>query len=1369
AAGFFGVYSGKLANDGERLALLDSDGRTVTAVRYNDKNGWPEAADGAGCSLVPVDENGPQDDAANWRASNLIGGSPGYDDGAPFRVVISEALTHTDPPAVDAIELLNAGDAAADIGGWYLSDTLTDYRKYRIPDGTTVAAGGYMVFDEHDFNTDTNDPACFALDSHGDQIYLTRWDAHGNLQYLAEESFGGAANGRAFGRHVCSDGHADFVAQTTADTLGAANAAPLVGPVVINEMMYHPAAGGLEFVELVNIGGGAVNLYDPAHPANTWRLGAAVDYAFPAGTTLAAGEYVLVASTNEAAFRAAYPGVPAGVRVFGPYAGRLGNGGESLKLWRPDAPDPEGVPWILVDRVKYNDNSPWPENADGAGHSLERQDPHAYGNDPANWASSRAAGGTPGEPNGGVLVPATAGWRYHDRGEDLGAGWRAASYDDGAWRDGNAPLGFAYPDVDTEVSYGEDPNNKPITTYFRKRFTLGASPSSVTQLTLKARYDDGFVAWLNGQEIARRSMPGGTVSYGTVATSHDAADYETIDLLAQKDRLVTGSNVLAVEVHQSGPGSSDLFMDMELTHAAAASNPRIQTSVASITVPEGGTAGFQVRLSAQPASSVTVTTARSAGDSDVTVSGGGTLTFTTSNWNTYQTVTLAAAEDNADNANGTATFTCSGSGLTSASVTATEADDDYTLSISAANGTVAKNPNSPYYDNGTSVQLTATPNAGYAFTGWSGDLSGTANPASLTMNANKSVTASFTAAPPAAPDNVAAAAVSSSEIRLTWRDNSDNETQFKIRRSADGVDFGALDAVFVGPNVTSWTDTGLAAGARRWYIVRAENAAGVSAYSAAVDATTPAALETFTAYNDLAWFAGQPASNITTFTTTNSFPAGVPAGRLLDYATGQPLAARLAVAGGNGVMAEQGAHPAAGTDAHAVFDGKLDAAGTISYWTDDLVLTLSELDPALRYELVLYADRGKANYAGADARWQRATLAGAAGFANASTPGASVTTETTANDTTVYNAGYNTANGYVTRFRNIDPGADGTVVLRVKSDAANACYPYANALMLKGTKADDPESKVESGAVWKYRKGTAEASAPATAWRNFGFDDSAWAEGAAPFGYGSDAYGTTLADMRNTYSCLYLRKTFEIASAARVRELRLWVRYDDGFAMWVNGQEVARVKAPGEPGSALPYTTLADYATTPEEWSLTLTGADMPALVDGTNVVAVQVLNNSLGSGDLSFDGSLSVIRYSLSVAADADQDGMPDDWATEHLAALPDPADRVDSSDPDHDGLSNLEEYIAGTDPTGPASTFDVSLQAAGGGLLVSFLTVAAGGTGYEGLSRYYALEECPAGPGVWAALPDFDRIAGLGQPVVYTNAAPDGSHSYRARVWLE
>ncbi|HUR05792.1 MAG TPA: glycoside hydrolase family 6 protein [Nonomuraea sp.] len=105
--------------------------------------------------------------------------------------------------------------------------------------------------------------------------------------------------------------------------------------------------------------------------------------------------------------------------------------------------------------------------------------------------------------------------------------------------------------------------------------------------------------------------------------------------------------------------------------------PSVVTSATSVSVNEGGTATFTAKLSSAPTANVTVATTRSSGDTDLTVSSGGSLTFTPSNWNTAQTVTLAAAQDS-DTTAGTAAFTVGGTGVTSATVNATEVDDDTT-------------------------------------------------------------------------------------------------------------------------------------------------------------------------------------------------------------------------------------------------------------------------------------------------------------------------------------------------------------------------------------------------------------------------------------------------------------------------------------------------------------------------------------------------------------------------------------------------------------------------------------------------------------------------------------------------------------------
>jgi len=385
-----GIYSGRLDNAGETLRLSTPFGTTILSVTYNDRAPWPLAGDGHGFSIVPRDSavRPNSDDGTVWRASASAGGSPGADDPATviLPVLINEVMTHTDLPEIDWIELFNPNAVAVDIGGWFLSDDAPAPKKFRIPDGTMIAAGGYRIFTEAEFNAVPGSLTSFSLSSAGDSIYLSSGDSATNLTGHSHGfAFGAAANGVTFGRYVNSIGEEQFPAQL-ALTREAANAGPRVGPVVISEIHYHPDAGGDEFIELRNITAGEVALFDPAHPTNTWRING-LGFTFPTNVTLAPDGVLLVVSVPPPSFRAKYA-IFETVPILGPFTGVLQDSGERLELQRPDTPGTNGVPYITVDEVRYNDRAPWPSAADGSGASLQRKAVSAYGNDPANWAAA---------------------------------------------------------------------------------------------------------------------------------------------------------------------------------------------------------------------------------------------------------------------------------------------------------------------------------------------------------------------------------------------------------------------------------------------------------------------------------------------------------------------------------------------------------------------------------------------------------------------------------------------------------------------------------------------------------------------------------------------------------------------------------------------------------------------------------------------------------------------------------------------------------------------------------------------------------------------------------------------------------------------
>lgn len=397
-----GIYSGKLDNAGETVRLSTPAGAVVLEVTYNNSPPWPATADGLGWSLVLNDAV-----AGTYRPSTAAGGSPGVDDPASTTpaITINEVLAHTDPPLSDSIELYNPTASPVNIGGWFLSDDPEVPKKYRIPDGVVIAARAYRVFYEAQFNAGVN---AFALSSLGDEVYLFAADAGGNLLgYVHAATFGATANGVSLGRMVNSIGEEDFVALSWL-TLGSTNARPLVGPVVVSEIMFQPPAIGTnenydaEFIELANVTHTNVPLYDVAFPTNSWRLRNAVDLDFPQGFTMPPDSRVLVVgfnpatnATKTAGFRATY-GLSNDVPIFGPWSGRLSNDGEAIELKRSDTPQAlDGfVPYVQVEKINYRPQAPWPNGAAGTGQSLQRATMLAYANEPANWFAASPSAGT---------------------------------------------------------------------------------------------------------------------------------------------------------------------------------------------------------------------------------------------------------------------------------------------------------------------------------------------------------------------------------------------------------------------------------------------------------------------------------------------------------------------------------------------------------------------------------------------------------------------------------------------------------------------------------------------------------------------------------------------------------------------------------------------------------------------------------------------------------------------------------------------------------------------------------------------------------------------------------------------------------------
>jgi hypothetical protein len=187
-------------------------------------------------------------------------------------------------------------------------------------------------------------------------------------------------------------------------------------------------------------------------------------------------------------------------------------------------------------------------------------------------------------------------WTYNDPRADLPADWKNRTYDDGAWGSGPALLGVETAALTeplrTQLTLGG------ITYYFRTHFTYNGTPGSGV---LRFRYflDDSAIVYLNGVEVTRIRMPSGPVSYSTEGAGGAIGD-ATMEgpVTFCVTNLLAGDNVVAVEVHQIGAGSSDILWGMELQTVVAQIEPvsiLIQPTGTNVTEPRPFTLHVEAR------------------------------------------------------------------------------------------------------------------------------------------------------------------------------------------------------------------------------------------------------------------------------------------------------------------------------------------------------------------------------------------------------------------------------------------------------------------------------------------------------------------------------------------------------------------------------------------------------------------------------------------------------------------------------------------------------------------------------------------------------------------------------------------------------
>ncbi len=321
--------------------------------------------------------------------------------------------------------------------------------------------------------------------------------------------------------------------------------------VVINEIHYDPdvKTEPVEFIELYNAGGGAVNL-------SGWQFTDGVAYTFPNGTTLGAGGYLVIAQ-NPAALQSKF-----GVTALGPWAGKLSSSGEKITL--------QNAAGGTEDTVEYQLGFPWPTVGDAPGYSIELINPALDNDLGGNWRRSVSA--SVAQPT--TLIPSNSTWNYFKGTSEASTpatAWRSSNFDDAGWFAGVGPIGYGETFLNTVLA--DMPNNY-TTVFLRKSFVV-SNVNAITSLTLAAQYDDGFKVWINGSNVLNAAMPAGEVPYNATATStRESSAYVTFNLPAPGGYLVPGTNLIAVQAaNVLLSGSSDFYFDAQLSTAPASAGP----------------------------------------------------------------------------------------------------------------------------------------------------------------------------------------------------------------------------------------------------------------------------------------------------------------------------------------------------------------------------------------------------------------------------------------------------------------------------------------------------------------------------------------------------------------------------------------------------------------------------------------------------------------------------------------------------------------------------------------------------------------------------------------------------------------------------
>ena len=168
-----------------------------------------------------------------------------------------------------------------------------------------------------------------------------------------------------------------------------------------------------------------------------------------------------------------------------------------------------------------------------------------------------------------ILPWSASGWKYLADGSNQGTAWRDLAFNDSSWPSGSAELGYGDGDEATvipqiDINPSLNGTQRAATCYFRKSFNV-SNTGAISGVTIRVEYDDAYAVYLNGVRVGGNLPVNPAYNYYTGTNVEDTI--ATLNIGAEN--LIFGANVVAVEIHQSHQGSSDLSMNLSLTASRA--------------------------------------------------------------------------------------------------------------------------------------------------------------------------------------------------------------------------------------------------------------------------------------------------------------------------------------------------------------------------------------------------------------------------------------------------------------------------------------------------------------------------------------------------------------------------------------------------------------------------------------------------------------------------------------------------------------------------------------------------------------------------------------------------------------------------------